>query len=423
MAEKLSEKQQITLWFVRLRWGALLLMLLVILTSIYPGRLLVPIVPLLGIIAVAALYNLIFPFMVRRYRWFSENVIFTYLRSSADILVVTIMIHFSGGIESPFTLLYVLELTAISVFGFEQIAYFLAFQSAFLYVSTTYLEAFSFIKHYRLIESPGTNYGAAKGLALFFTLILTVYIASYLAGKLREKQKEIEALSNAQADFVSMVMHETKSPLTSIIGYSDILISGGLGAVSDKLQEPLNIIKRQSNRILLMVNDLLSLARLESGRTKFEQKPASLAELANHVIEEAGPSLNAKNLKMILEADPKTPAARIDEDKILEVLTNLISNAIKFSGDGGRIFLTITPQGKEIMVSVRDEGIGIKENDLPHIFEKFYRASKEAADRKGTGLGLALSKLIVEAHGGKLWAVSAGPGQGAVFYFTVPTNG
>lgn len=425
MPEKLTEKQQIALWYVRLRWGAIIIMLMVIWTSLYPGRLQFPLIPCLVIIFLAAVYNLIFPSLIKRFSFFSESALFTYLRASLDILVISLMVHFTGGVESPFTFLYILELATLAFFNYEQIAYLLAAQSAVFYVIVVHLEAYSFIEHYRLISLPGTlylsaPYGLSKALSLFLCSCFMVYIAAYLADKLREKQRQIEALSSAQADFVNMVMHETKSPLTSIIGYTDILASGGLGEVAEKFRDPLSVIKRQSNRILLMVNDLLSLARLESGRTKIAKKPAELAELANHVIEEIGPSLNAKNLKLVLEADPKTPPVGVDEDKILEVLTNLLSNAIKFSSDDGRIFLTIAPQGKEVQVAVRDEGIGIRPVDLPHIFEKFYRASKESAERKGTGLGLALTKLIVEAHGGRIWAVSAGPGQGAVFYFTLP---
>jgi signal transduction histidine kinase len=363
--------------------------------------------------------------LVRRFRWFSENPVFTYLRSSADILVVTLLIHFTGGVESPFKLLYLLELAAISVFGFELIAYCLAGQAAVLYLISCWLETYGFVRHYRLITMPGTlylspNYAGAKALALFFTLILMVYISSYLAERLREKQRQIEALSKSQLDFMNTVMHETKSPLTSVLGYLDLLMNQSMGAVNEKQKDTMVVIKRQAQRILALANDLLSLARLESGFTKIDKKAKNLAEVINQVLEELQPQLNERNIALIQELDPKTPPVLLDEDKITEVLINLLSSALKFSHNNGRIVISAAPIDREVMVAVLDEGIGIEPGDLQHIFEKFYRASKESAERKGTGLGLALSRTIIAAHGGRLWAVSAGRGQGAVFYFTLP---
>jgi len=237
---------------------------------------------------------------------------------------------------------------------------------------------------------------------------------------LREKQKQIEALSDAKMDFMNLVMHEARSPLTSVLGYTDLIAGQKFGPVTDRQIEPLSIIKRQSQRILNLINDLLTLARIESGKTKFEKKPANILDVAANALEEMAPMINEKKILLVQEFDFKTPPVSMDEDKITEVFINLLSNAVKFSNEDGKIFLTISPSGKEVTVSVRDEGLGIDPADLPHIFEKFYRAGKESSERKGTGLGLALCKSIVESHGGRLWAVSAGHGKGAVFYFTLP---
>jgi signal transduction histidine kinase len=421
----LSEEQKLILWFIHLRWGAILLILSVIITSIFPGRLRIPLIPNFIIIGIAILYNLLYPFIVRRFRPFSENITFTYLRVTADLLVVTFLIHFTGGVESPFKLLYLLELTAIAITGFERAAYLLAAQGAALFWLVCFLESNFFIRHYRLIDRPGTlylniNYCFSLALALLLCSILIIYISSYLAERLREKQRQVEELSRAKLDFVNIVMHETKSPLTSIIGYTDLLDSQSLGPITEKQKEPLGVIKRQSQRILAMANDLLSLARIESGMAKIDKKPASLAELTGRVIEEFGPQLEERKISLIQEFDPKLPDVPLDEDKMIEVFTNLFSNAIKFSDNGGKIFLSISPRDKEVLVSIRDEGLGIEPADLLHIFEKFHRGSKESAERKGTGLGLTLVKSIIESHGGKIWAVSAGRGQGAVFYFTLP---
>jgi signal transduction histidine kinase len=245
-------------------------------------------------------------------------------------------------------------------------------------------------------------------------------MASYLAKQITENQKEIEELSNARVDFISQVAHEIRTPLTSVIGYTQFLIEEKLGPIAEAQKEPMKVIERQGHRILDMVNDLLNLSRLESGVVKFEKKSSGLIDLAGRTIEEFMPQIHAKKIELIKEFDPKTPQLVFDEDKVHEVFTNLLSNAIKFSGDRGRIFLSIAPGNKEVVVSLRDEGLGVDPADLPHIFERFYRASKESAERKGTGLGLAISKSIIEAHGGRIWAVSGGGGKGTVFYFALP---
>lgn len=241
-----------------------------------------------------------------------------------------------------------------------------------------------------------------------------------MAERFAERQRKIEELSNAKLDFMNQVMHETKSPLTSIIGYTDILMRGTFGELSKEQSTPMSVIQRQSQRILDMVNNLLDIARLESGRTKLETKDVSLAELIGHAVEEMTPQLSSKKLELIQELDPDMPQLKLDETKVLEVLINLISNAVKFSNPQGKIFISSQKTGSEVQVSVRDEGLGVEAEDLPHIFEKFHRASKEAAQVRGTGLGLALSKSIVEAHGGRMWAVSSGRNKGAVFFFTLP---
>jgi signal transduction histidine kinase len=339
--------------------------------------------------------------------------------------MITAVIHFTGGVESTLAPLYLLDLIAISIFGFERIAYLLSFEAGIFFLINSLLERFLIIKHYQLTFMPSSlylnsSYAVSKAMGLFFASLLSIYIVSFLLQRMRDKQKQIEVLSKGQLDFMNAVMHEVKSPLTSIMGYAEMLSEQKLGPLSDPQKEPVEVINRQSRRILDMINDLLDLARIESGVFKLDKKPLSLIEVACKVIEEMEPSLDARKLVLVQEFDPAVPAVNVDEGKITEVFTNLLSNAAKFSNIGGKIFFSIAPQGTEVLVSIRDEGLGINPVDLPHIFEKFYRASKESMERKGTGLGLAICKTIVEAHGGKIWAVSAGFGQGAVFYFTLP---
>ncbi|OGC11675.1 hypothetical protein A3K48_04170 [candidate division WOR-1 bacterium RIFOXYA12_FULL_52_29] len=423
-SKPLSENQLLALRFVQLRWAAIFSMSLIVLALFLFSQRHDVFINSFIVIGVAAIYNLLFPFLIKRFFFFTENRVFTYFRSTADIIVVTLLIHFTGGVESPFGFFYLLELAAISMYSFELIAVLISSQAAFLYWVICSLEAYSILPHYRMVDTPGTIYYSqayvnSKGLALFFSSLLIIYIVSYLAKKLRDKQHQIEAMSVAQADFMNMVMHETKTPLTSILGYTDLLIDKN---PMENQRDPLAVIKRQAKRILNMVNDLLSLARIESGKSKLNKIDCDLRDIAERAIEEIDPIVKNSGVEIVKEFESSLPLVKVDEDKVHEIFINLLSNAVKFSNKGGKIFVSISLIGQELTVAVRDEGLGIEKKDLPLIFDKFYRASKESVERKGTGLGLALCRSVIELHGGRIWAASAGPGHGSVFYFALPVQ-
>jgi signal transduction histidine kinase len=425
-AGKLKEQIDRVLWFIRIRWLVILLIFFLTIFLKFIGGFPLDPAPVLVLTALAALYNTGYYFLNRRYADFSTHVALTYARASIDAAVITLIVHFTGGVESPFLLFYLFELVAISVFGMKKVAHILAAEAAIFYAAANLMETFGLIPHHRIAFQPGDiylnpAYALMMGAGLYATAVTFILMASYLVDKLSEKQKEIERLSDSKIDFMNMVMHEAKSPLTSIIGYTDLIAAEKLGPLAAAQKEAVSVVKRQSRRVLAMINDLLGLARLETGKT-VEKARVNLADLISHVVEEFGPQLKEMNLLVIQEIALEDPKIELDEDKIHEVLTNLFSNAVKFSHDGGKIFLSVNRQANEIVVSLRDEGLGIEPADLPHIFEKFYRAGKESAERKGTGLGLALSRSIVELHGGRLWAVSAGLGQGAVFNFALPLS-
>ena len=412
-------------YFAWMRWISIIYITYVVLHLKYISQLDFPLAPCLLIVAGGCAYNFLNPYAAR---WFRRSnwAVFIYLMGTFDTIFATLLIHFTGGISSPLIYLYFLLVVAGAIFGYSMLDYLLSCQIALCFGTMSVLEAFDLINHYPLGDFFGVSHYDFRFLSagvssLFLACVLVTYVASYLANQILENQKKIEALSNARVDFINQVVHEIKGPLTSIIGYGELLVREKLGAVADAQREPMAVIERQSRRVLDMVNDLLSLARLESGMVKFDKKPASLAEVAGRAIEELSPLINAQKIQVIQEFDAATPRVVIDEDKIHEVFMNLLTNSLKFCAEGGcRIFVSIGLSGKEVVASVRDEGVGIDPLDLPHIFERFYRASKESSQRKGTGLGLAISKSIVEAHGGRMWAASGGLGKGAVFYFALP---
>jgi signal transduction histidine kinase len=412
-------------YFSRMRWISILFIIYAVLHLKFISLFDFPLPPCLLIILVGSVYNFLNPYIARLSRQLPGWGLFIYLAGTLDMLLATLLVHYTGGVSSPLVYLYFMLLIAGSIFGYTMLDYVFSCQIALLFMAVCALESFGLVHHYPLGFFFGQShtdfrYLSAAVAALFLGCVMTTYIASYLANEILENQKKIEELSKARIDFINEVAHEIRSPLTSVIGYTQFLTEQRLGPLAEAQKEPMQVIERQSRRILDLVNDLLNISRLESGAVKFEKNNVSLLDVAGRTIEEFMPQIKAKKIQLVQEFDPKTPRVIMDEDKIHEVFTNLISNAIKFCGDGCRIILSIAPGKNEVIVALRDEGLGIDPADLPHIFERFYRASKESADRKGTGLGLAITKSIVEGHGGRIWAASGGGGQGTVFYFALP---
>jgi signal transduction histidine kinase len=254
-------------------------------------------------------------------------------------------------------------------------------------------------------------------IALLVLLLLVAVGSLFLTFR---AQRKLAKLAAYHLKLVDLVVHEVKSPLASIIGYANLINNHQLGPLDDLQKEPLAIIERQSQRILNIVQDYLDITRLETGH-KLEKKPTDLAAVAAGAIERAAPQLAAKHLTVVKEFDPKIPPIMADENKISVVFANLLSNAAKFSNDGGRVVVAIAREKDQALVSVKDEGLEIAPADLPQIFDKFFNPNKESAAHKETGMGLALCKLIVEkGHGGRLWAASGGTGKGTIFHFVLP---
>lgn len=229
------------------------------------------------------------------------------------------------------------------------------------------------------------------------------------------ERREVERLKD---EFVAVVSHELRTPLTSIRGSLGLLAAGKLGEVSEKGRRMLEIAVQNTDRLVRLINDILDIERIESGRVTMELRPVDASELAHQAVdvmaamaEKAGVRLYAWADRQPLEADP---------DRVLQVLTNLLSNAIKFSPAGGEVVLTVERGDGEVVFRVRDEGRGIPADRLESIFERFSQVdSSDAREKGGTGLGLAICRSIVQQHGGRIWVESA-PGKGSTFTFTLP---
>jgi signal transduction histidine kinase len=222
----------------------------------------------------------------------------------------------------------------------------------------------------------------------------------------------------AQSDQLADVIHVLRTPMTSIVGYTQILLKNeSLPPATQKAY--LETINREAVHLGKMVNDFLDLIRLESGRAHMEREPVNMEHVAREVVMALLPQANEGDISVHLHADAHLPTVLGDEGRLKQVLVNLISNAIKYNCEGGRIDVSLNLFGDSLCTTVVDTGRGISAESLPRVFDKFYRGEGDEPTVKGTGLGLSIAKQIVEAHGGSIWAESE-PGVGSNFTFTLP---
>ena len=235
--------------------------------------------------------------------------------------------------------------------------------------------------------------------------------------------QQVEALrlsDQFKSDFVSSVSHELRTPLSSILGYTDILVNGEVGEMTPDQEEFLEIIDHNARRLLTLINDLLTLSGLESGSVVVRPEPTDLCALVCENMQIHAPAVSARRQRLDVAIPDGVLTAVVDPDRISQVLTNLVSNAIKFTPDDGRLGVSLAVAGDHAVLRVSDSGIGIADDDRKRLFERFFRAGN-ALERAipGTGLGLAICKGIVDAHNGRL-EVDSALGRGTTVTVMVP---
>ena len=242
----------------------------------------------------------------------------------------------------------------------------------------------------------------------------------------------VEALqlaNQAKSEFVSFVSHELKIPMTSIKGYTDLLLSGNFGPINEAQTTFLDTIRNNVNRMSHLVSDLTDVSRLESGQLHLETQPIQLADVVNEVTTATKAQIAAKRQALVLTVPEDLPHVWADRTRLGQILTNLVSNAYKYTPENGRITICAEEMNSVnedaeiqpmVHVSVTDTGLGIKEEEQKAIFNKFFRGSDDAAlQSPGTGLGLNITKNLVELHDGRIWFESKYR-EGTTFHFIIP---
>jgi PAS domain S-box-containing protein len=238
------------------------------------------------------------------------------------------------------------------------------------------------------------------------------------AKKLGEAYAELQDLDRKKDEFVQNVSHDLRTPLTFVKAYVELLLDGTLGPITDPQRDSLDIVTQRTDAITRLVDDILTLQQLDRGAMRM--MPVAMGDLVRSVVQGAEATAAQTGITVRVEIAEALPPVYVDRDRLVQVLDNLLGNAIKFSPDGGIITVRIRPVDTAVQVEVADQGIGIPADKMDKIFERFYQVDGSSRRRfGGTGLGLAIVKRIVEAHNGKIW-VDSEEGKGSTFSFTLP---
>jgi signal transduction histidine kinase len=235
---------------------------------------------------------------------------------------------------------------------------------------------------------------------------------------LRQLNRQLEAANRNKSEFLASMSHELRTPLNGILGASELLGQGLFGDLNDKQREYITDIHQSGSHLLRLIEDILSLSRIEAGQLDLHEEPLDVAALMEASVAVVRGMAAAKSLSVDVTAPERPQRVRGDERRLIQVACNLLSNAVKFSPPGERVAFRAWREGDEVVFAAQDEGPGVPEEFQERIFEQFFRVLN---DREGTGLGLPVAKQLVELHGGRIW-LESGAGQGSTFYFALPAD-
>lgn len=229
---------------------------------------------------------------------------------------------------------------------------------------------------------------------------------------------QLQQVETMRQRLIGDVSHELRTPLAAIKGYMEGLMDGVIPSTPATYQQ----IHTEADRLARLVDDLQELSRVEAGAFRLEKGPQALSALIATTARRLAPRFEAKNIRLSLDLPDGLPLALADSDRVIQILTNLLGNALAYTPAGGQVTVNACLTGSMLRVAVRDTGLGLPPESLPHLFDRFYRVDKSRSRQEGggSGIGLTIAKALVEAQGGQVGASSPGPGLGSEFFFTLP---
>jgi len=441
---------------VRLRWFAIFGVIIAALVASRVFHISFPTLPVYALCAFMVLYNLVLLRQVQSLEAEEASFIIQRVRTYGnihillDLVTLTVLLHFTGGIENPFIFYFALHIVAASTILHYRVVYSLATAALLMVMLLVGLEYTGAIPHVNLVGfAAPTLYKEGSYILAVLTALTTLvygsaYMASAISGELRKRQRqvvqlrerllleksgELEQASREVAkleeeksrflSFLGVAAHDLKAPLTAIQGFLWVMLGGFSGELNDKQRNMLERSSRRISELLNLISDLLDIPRTETGQIVQEMKEISLREVVRRSLDDLRNSAKEKGVKLKVELPQGLPKIHGSSLRLQQVITNLVGNAINYTPEG-MVTLRVTEQGRDLQVEVIDTGIGIPSEDLSRVFDDFFRASNVEA--RGTGLGLSIAKRIVEAHRGRIWVESPCPesNMGSKFTFTLP---
>jgi len=442
--------------FVKMRWLVVLGIIAVALFARYVFNIGFQTLPVFIICAFLLAYNLWMYLWNRRLAGEETELVIRraqisgYIQVLLDLAVLTVLLHYTGGITNPFIFVYVIHTTAASILLTRRRAYELTTIAVGMAALLAFLEYSGIIGHVNLngFVSDALYQQPNYVLSIIITLAVLTYTSTYIttavAGELRqqhlkvdelrdqlmaEDKRELERFSGEVANLkeertrfvrlLSVVAHDLQAPLVAVQSCISYVLDGYAGETNDEQKDWLQRSSRRIDGLLVLITDLLDIPRIELGQLKQEMAEIPLNEVINHSLEGLDIVAKKKNLQLTVELPAQSPVIYGSSRRLQQVITNLTNNAINYTNEGS-INIKLTENADEIRVDVTDTGIGIPSKDLPRLFDEFCRGSN--VEVKGSGLGLSISKRIIIAHGGKIWAESPllEDGRGSKFIFTIP---
>ena len=431
--EELFERLE---WFINIRWATIVFIILAALVAIIIFKVSLPIIPIYAITLIIIIYNTGFKFYLTqiKHKTLPTNARkFAITQSILDIIILTILIHFTGGSENPFVFYFIFHTILTSMLLSKRYSYIQAGIVSILVVGLFALEYLEIVPHHSI--KGFINIALYKNLtylaAVTFVFISTIFIATFFTVSISEqlnlKEKELKEANlkllekdRLKDEYVKMVSHDLKSPLASILSLLETVTGGFAGSIEEKPKELLQRIQKKVEFLHHYTKDLLDLSRIRAERSLNIQS-INIKDVIYTAAEIALPKIGEKDIQLNIDVQDNISNIEADKELLTYVFLNLIANAFKYTPSGGKILVKASLKNELLMIEVKDTGIGIPSEDIPHIFEEFFRASNVAKTTKGTGLGLSLVKHIIKRHRGDI-SVESKLGEGTTFRFTMPRN-
>ena len=447
--------------FVTMRWLAILGIIIATVVASTVFNIGFPTLPVYIICAIMALYNLVLLRQTQRLKTEKAGLVVPKARAYSnihiflDLITLTVLLHFTGGVENPLIFFFVFHIIMASIALPYRRVYMIATLAMVMVTLLVMLEYTGIIHHINLAgfvlperyKEVSRIVAILAGLAVL--LYATTYMATAISGELRKRQRQVVELREQLLEektrelekssqeiakleeerehflrFMSIAAHDLKAPLTAIQGFLWVMLGGYAGELNEKQKHMLERSSRRISELLELISDLLDIPRIAAGQKQItnEMNDISLAQVVRHSLGDLRNLAKQKGVELKAEIPQGLSKVHGSAPRLQRVITELLTNAINCTPEG-IVSIRLKGKGKNIQVEVIDTGIGIPKEDIPKVFDEFFRASN--VQTKGTGLGLSIVKSLIETHGGSIWVESPCPetNTGTKFTFTLPKKG